>query len=806
MKRKIKSSIRVHRTNMRQKLPKIVILFAMLILLAVPVQSAFSQFSPEDPKSTTVAWDIQEVDAPPYFYNMSNRSLAYRNDDVPCVAYGYEALYYSCYDSVSELWVTETVDNDLRVGEYASLAFNNEADPNGTSRPFISYYDAENGRLKLAYNLGFGWQILVVDSIPPGSAPQELTVSKERTFQDDIDDFLQPWFSPELGGRAPDIDLESFGVGKHTSIDVDRNNNVHISYYDEVNRSLKYAYWQGGPWEYKVVHDYADQGVTGLWTSIIVDEDFNVNISYRDEKYNNLRYSRCKGSVDGDGCAGWIHEDVDTSGDVGSFTSIALDSDNKPHISYYDVGNANLKHAVRNGKDDWSKGKVDDSGYVGWYTSIAINSKDKIQISYYKPGNGTLKYASLDDGDTSWEIKTLVDWSNKNLGLFTSIALGEDELPGIVYYNMTDGILHYINRKEGGGWNNPTNIEINSRDVGQATSLTIDKDSVPYISYFDASGGYLMMARSYGQYWGKSPVIIDPPAGLYSSIKLKDDYIPRIGFYNSYDRDLMYGYLDYGVWRFENIDTTNKVGKYVSMDLDSNQIPHISYYDATNEDLVYATWNSGWFTQTLDYEGDVGLYTSIILDSYNRPYISYYDNEKKTLKIAYKSIIGAWIIETVDDGGIGVEPDVGQYTSIGLEVVGLSEYPHISYYDYTNGNLKYAYWNGSSWVISVLDSSVDDIGRFSSLVIDPSTNDRHLSYLDGTNGDLKYAFWDDSSSGPWAFEIVDSLGDVGYYSSIALNSSGDPAISYYDNTLGNLKIALGFALPNAKVYLPLMVK
>jgi hypothetical protein len=47
MKQKIKSSIRVHRTNLRHNFPKIVIAFAMLILLAVPAQSAFSQFSPD---------------------------------------------------------------------------------------------------------------------------------------------------------------------------------------------------------------------------------------------------------------------------------------------------------------------------------------------------------------------------------------------------------------------------------------------------------------------------------------------------------------------------------------------------------------------------------------------------------------------------------------------------------------------------------------------------------------------------------------------------------------------------------------
>jgi len=55
-----------------------------------------------------------------------------------------------------------------------------------------------------------------------------------------------------------------------------------------------------------------------------------------------------------------------------------------------------------------------------------------------------------------------------------------------------------------------------------------------------------------------------------------------------------------------------------------------------------------------------------------------------------------WSIQTVDSDG-----EVGLYTSIALDSAGR---PHISYCDWTNGDLKYAHWTGSYWEIQTVDS------------------------------------------------------------------------------------------------------
>ena len=62
-----------------------------------------------------------------------------------------------------------------------------------------------------------------------------------------------------------------------------------------------------------------------------------------------------------------------------------------------------------------------------------------------------------------------------------------------------------------------------------------------------------------------------------------------------------------------------------------------------------------------------------------------------------------------------------------------------------------------------------------------------ISYFDSTNGDLKYIRAFGSSGTNWAIPItIDSTGNVGSYTSLAF-VNGFPAISYLDSTNGNLK-------------------
>ncbi len=75
----------------------------------------------------------------------------------------------------------------------------------------------------------------------------------------------------------------------------------------------------------------------------------------------------------------------DPGPDVGRFTGIAAAADGTLHVSYYDVDNGALKYARRSG-GSWSTQTVDDAGDVGQYTSIALDGAGDPVIAYFQVG------------------------------------------------------------------------------------------------------------------------------------------------------------------------------------------------------------------------------------------------------------------------------------------------------------------------------------------------------------------------------------------------------------------------------------
>jgi len=833
-------------------------LSAILVLLAMTTSSAmgaFQQQTPLAPDTGTGGWNIQTVgaagwtpetvDSLPTFRYMTDRSLAFRNDNMPCVVYGGDHLYYACWNPTVSQWQSEVVDSDPLVGAYAALAFNSN------SRPFISYYDAANGNLKLAYNLGLGWQKLVVDtnpvalSVAESFADPDLFTSPElRTLYEKLD--ATPWKDPfksaELPGtESADITYDGGGVGLHTSIAIDSIDRVHISYYDDDNRDLKYARWDGLTWTIEFVDQEYDQGKVGLWSSIAVDSSNVPQIAYMSEKYDDLKFAWRKGFNQS-----WDTFTVDSASNVGAFVSLVVDANGYPQMSYMDFANYNLKFARMTGTGPvtWTSGNVATEGSVGWYSSIARDANGKLHISFYDMTGGDLEYAS--GSGSTWSLKTI--YNTGDLGYFTSIAIDKTNLPGIVYGNSTLNALQYTHLTDG-KWIASTITIGKTADVGMATSLALNYSGEAYISYLDDSADFMKRAYQWSitDTWYKDFVRTDISAGAYSSMALAYGAVPMIAFYDSTNDDLVLATWVGTGWEFKSVDTGGDVGRFVSLAVDSTGRPHMSYYDATNGDLRYATWNASinnWQITPVDQPGNIGMYTSITLHN-DKPYISYYDDSKEMIKYAFQTGTGAWVNFPLDEVGdwLDAVPVEAAYTSIAIGKVHIDENEdgvfdeyvdgvHIAYYcDYyceydlpkgidddsnLDQDLKYAISPSitptliEDWEITAIKTE-GDVGKFISLATNinkdlDTVNERHISFYDATNADLYYGLHNGKHDGDWTFEIVDSAGDVGMFSSLALNATGLPAISYYDAYLGNLKYAATFIPVSNYVFLPLVLK
>jgi len=83
----------------------------------------------------------------------------------------------------------------------------------------------------------------------------------------------------------------------------------------------------------------------------------------------------------------WFIQAVDRPGDVGRYAAVALDSQDRPHIGYLDMGARVPKYAHYDG-ESWTTMNVNHQGLGGAYISIDIDSTDNSVIAKYLDNRG----------------------------------------------------------------------------------------------------------------------------------------------------------------------------------------------------------------------------------------------------------------------------------------------------------------------------------------------------------------------------------------------------------------------------------
>jgi hypothetical protein len=337
-------------------------------------------------------------------------------------------------------------------------------------------------------------------------------------------------------------------------------------------------------------------------------------------------------------------------------------------------------------------------------------------------------------------------------------------------------------------------------DVGQYSSLAMwPETGASMIIYYDYTSGDLKRA------------LRDPDSGVWVSAAI--NYVGRWGAWND-----LATRPDAGQWAisyYTNSNGTNgrllcrwydgseehwtvvdnnegDVGKYNSVAISPETgHPMISYYDASTGWLKFAWFDADigeWWTTFVDRQGDTGQYSSLVILPSGDPAISYRGGG--SLRYARWLPYFGWVITVVDY--------TGWVRDTSLAVLGTGQ-PGISYYwtsDALTNGLKFAWYDGEDWHTTGVDSGGQNeyVGRWTSLAVLPNGQPA-ISYAKGAwdaPEELKYACHTGSFDfdAGWHIQRVDQAGEVGSHSSLAILPSGDPAISYYDQTNGDLKYAV----------------
>jgi len=304
------------------------------------------------------------------------------------------------------------------------------------------------------------------------------------------------------------------------SLALDSNGYPAISYFESLNEDLKFAYWNGSSWDIEIV-DW--EGDVGRQTSLALDSNGYPAISYADRfddlNEGDLKFARWNGSS-------WDIETVDSIGDIRWTelgTSLSLDSNGYPAISYYDSWDHDLKFARWNGSS-WDIEVVDSDTYVGPCSSLELDSNGYPAISYqdWWTTNENLKFARWNG--SSWDIE-VVD-SDGDLGYSNSLALDSNGYPAISYSDATNRDLKFA-RWNGSSWD----IEVvDSGTVGSWNSLALDSNGYPAISYSGETNDDLKFARWNGSSWDIEVVEADGNNAGHSSLELDSNGYPAISY------------------------------------------------------------------------------------------------------------------------------------------------------------------------------------------------------------------------------------------------------------------------------------
>ncbi len=329
--------------------------------------------------SHAVNWDIQIVGADTGAISGASVDMVLDINGVAHVVYfdddGGLRLVYACNEQ--NQWDYTTVEDNLEINDPKTVI---AVDSQGLV--YVVHHD-NGGNLVFRKKENDTWSSDIFSL--PKSIPCDAEVDNEGRLNVvytyapggiDNDAFLMLY----TGGDYDEI--ENHGNFRSASLAIDSLSNPHLCYYDALNDVLKYAVKDGSSWTIETVDGNIGDVPSYVWGS----------------------------------------------------ASIALDSNDVPHISYLDFTNTDLKYANRL-SGNWATQIVDDTAYIGQQTSIVVDSNDAIHIFYqhFIDGRVFLKH-TVGTAAGGWQFAdTITDFNKNSNPVYLSLACDDDDRSHVCY-------------------------------------------------------------------------------------------------------------------------------------------------------------------------------------------------------------------------------------------------------------------------------------------------------------------------------------------------------------------------------------
>jgi hypothetical protein len=333
-------------------------------------------------------------------------------------------------------------------------------------------------------------------------------------------------------------------------------------------------------------------------------------------------------------------------------------------------------------------------------------------------------------------INTTVNDVGNEVGLFTAIAIGVDDLPIISHTENTTTnsalrVTHCGNASCTAG-NITTIVDDPVNNVGWYTSIAIGVDGLPIISHRDSSAQALRVTHCGNVTCtaGNVSTNVDDPAtsvGFDTSIAIGADGLPIISHRNATAAALRVTHCGNITCTAGNVSTTvddpaNAVGEYTSMAIGADGLPLISHRDVTAQALRVThcgnvACTAGNVSSTVD-QPFTGAYSSIAVGIDGLPIISHLNQSNASLRFTHcgnPACTAGNVSTTASNQG---QPAGGRDTSIAIGSDGL---PIASHWAQGAGVLRVTHCANVTCtglpVSTVIDRAQNPVGAYTSLAI-----------------------------------------------------------------------------------------